>query len=119
MDFKTISKKDFDRRINTNDEIVCVALGTGWNGAFYMVQPALRNFINKSSGRVKLMLLDYDSNRWLADENEIRFHVPSILVFKHGVKTYQAEGTVACLDLLLDLQINNMISNFDLAHLEN
>lgn len=111
MDFKTLTETDFRQGVLNSKKKVCLVFGANWSGSFYLVQPTLNEFVKRSNGHIKIMMLDYDSNKWLAEQSGIYFHVPSILIYENGKKTNQAVGLISCLDLLLELQKNNGASD--------
>ncbi len=107
MEFKTLTESEFNQGVLQSNQKVCLVFGANWSGSFYLVQPTLNEFVKKSDGHVKIFMLDYDSNKWLAEQSGIYFHVPSILIYENGRKTNQAVGLISCLDLLIELQKNN------------
>lgn len=118
MNYNRISKNDFNHQVLKQNETVCVAFGSNWTGTLYLVQPALTDIVNKTNGRIKLVVLDYDSNIWFAEQNNIHFHAPSILIFQKGVKTNHAVGIIACLDLLFELHKDDKNNQIKVPNLE-
>ena len=110
MEFKTLNETDFRKDVLSSNKTVCLVFGANWSGSFYLVQPTLREFIKRSDGKIETMMLDYDSNKWLAEKSGIYFHVPSILIYRDGKKVDQAIGLIACLDLLIELQKDSRAS---------
>lgn len=111
MEFLTLTIEDFQKDVLESKKLVCLVFGADWSGSFYLVQPALDRFRGMTNGFTDIKLLDFDSNKWLAESNGINFHVPSILVYVNGEKVEQAVGLMSCLDLLIKLQ-DRPIENF-------
>lgn len=80
---KEIQSPVFDSEVLQAKELVLVEFGAEWCSPCLALMPTLQDLAKTYEGRVKILKVDVDENRELAEQFEIK-GMPTVMVFKQG-----------------------------------
>lgn len=80
---KEIQSAAFASEVMQAQELVLLEFGAAWCGPCVALMPTLQDLAKTYEGRVKIMKIDVDENRELAEQFEIK-GMPTVIVFKQG-----------------------------------
>lgn len=80
---KEIQPNAFDSEVLQAKELVLVEFGAAWCSPCIALMPTLQDLAKTYEGQVKIIKIDVDENRALAEQFEIK-GMPTVIVFKQG-----------------------------------
>ena len=86
-----ITDQNFNEEVLKSDSVVLVDCYADWCGPCKALKPMLVNLAAKSNGKVKLGLLDVESNPDLTTKLSVT-SIPKVVVFKGGEKITEIIG---------------------------
>lgn len=80
---KEIHTASFEPEVLQAKELVLVEFGAEWCSPCKALLPTLQDLAKTYEGRVKIIKIDVDENRELAEKFEIK-GMPTVIIFKEG-----------------------------------
>jgi thioredoxin 1 len=92
----------FNELINS-EQPVLVDFFAEWCGPCKMMAPILKEVISKVNGKARILKVDIDKNRSVADKYGVR-SVPTLIIFKKGQIKWRQSGVVPGNQLALAIE---------------
>jgi thioredoxin 1 len=89
----SFTESDFEDEVIRSDQPVLAVFEAEWSGTWHIMAPVLENLCEEFLGRVKIGMVDIDSDAALAEELGIS-KVPSLVFFDNGVIVGHIAGLV-------------------------
>nr|YP_009398024.1 thioredoxin [Gredgaria maugeana]ARW67210.1 thioredoxin [Gredgaria maugeana] len=84
---------DFNSEVIKSSKIVLVDFGAPWCGPCRMIAPVINEIAKEYENIIKVVKINTDSNASIAAEYSIR-SIPTLMVFKNGIKVDTVIGAV-------------------------
>ncbi|WP_213522794.1 thioredoxin [Nonlabens sp.] len=91
-------KSNFKNIVNA-DKPVLVDFFADWCGPCKMLIPVLAEVKKELGDAIKIIKVDVDKNKFLADQFQVR-GVPTLILFKKGKKVWRHSGVLQKADLI-------------------
>jgi thioredoxin 1 len=100
---ETTQKKETFRDIINNDKPVLVDFSAEWCGPCKMMKPILQELHQTMGDALRILKLDVDKNREVANAFEIS-GVPTLILFKKGKIVWRQSGVMQARQLMQVIQ---------------
>ena len=90
---KHLSTKEFETEVEQGSGLVLVDFWAPWCGPCLRIAPVLEDLADEFQGKLKIMKVNVDDNRQVAEKFRIT-GIPTMILFKDGRKVDQAVGAV-------------------------
>ena len=94
-----VTKENFDSFVKQNAKPVLLDFWAAWCGPCRMLAPELKALADEYAGRVVVGKVNVDEQGALAEMHGI-MSIPTLVVYKNGVKTAQAVGGKSAEEIL-------------------
>lgn len=100
---KMSAKKTFDELITTSDIPVLVDFWAEWCNPCLMMAPALQEFAEKYSDKLKVVKINIEKNQAVSERFSIQ-SIPTLILFKNGEVLWRKSGALSFSQLKNELQ---------------
>ena len=90
----SLTFEDFEAEVMKSSGLVVVGFWTEWSGSCHIMDPVTEEMITIVEGKVKMVILDEDTNPHLAQKFGI-LTVPAFLFFRDGEFVDQSTGPIS------------------------
>ncbi len=88
---KKLNTQEFETEVEQGSGLVLVDFWAPWCGPCLRIAPVLEELASEYQGRVKIMKVNVDENRPVAEKFQIT-GIPTMILFKDGQKVDQSVG---------------------------
>lgn len=107
---KTFNESNFQDEVLNCKQPVLAVFEADWSGTCHIMTPILEDLCNKFKGRVKIGLIDIDTNLKLAQDYRI-LSIPSLVFFNNGEIVDHITGSVP--KRIIAARLNDMVPSTD------